>query len=233
MIPHAAVVTGANRPDGIGLALVRALRARGFESVVGTYRDAARSAALLQLTERDAGVLAAELDVTSAGSVTAFGAWCAQHLGRVDLLVNNAGAGTTHEPITRAPIAALDAALQVHAVGMLRVTQTLLPLMAEGAVVANISSSLGSLTRMGSGSTYYAPAKALQNALTRQLAAALRGDGIVAFSVCPGSVATSMGGPYSPLSPDESATALAEMMLATTSRDAGTFRDIDGSIMPW
>ena len=147
-----AVVTGANRPDGIGLALIRELRARGLERVVGTYRDAARSAALLELAELDEGVLAAELDVTSDSSVTAFGDWCARYLGRVDLLVNNAGAGTTREPITRAPIAALESALQVHAVGMLRVTQALLPLMMEGAVVANISSSLGSIARMGSGS---------------------------------------------------------------------------------
>ena len=60
-----AVVTGANRADGIGLALVRELRARGCVPVVGTYRDPASSAALLDLAATDADVLAAELDVAS------------------------------------------------------------------------------------------------------------------------------------------------------------------------
>ena len=55
-----------------------------------------------------------------------------------------------------------------------------------GSVVASISSSLGSVSSMGRGSTYYAPAKALQNALTKQLAATLLSEGIVAFSVSPG-----------------------------------------------
>ena len=50
-----AVVTGANRADGIGLALVRELRARGCAPVVGTYRDPATSAALLDLAATDAG----------------------------------------------------------------------------------------------------------------------------------------------------------------------------------
>ena len=44
-----AVVTGANRADGIGLALVRELRARGCAPVVGTYRDPVTSTALLDL----------------------------------------------------------------------------------------------------------------------------------------------------------------------------------------
>src|SRR5690606_22563304 len=53
---HTAVVTGANRADGIGLALVRELRARGVQRVVGSYRDAARSTALLDLAAQNAGV---------------------------------------------------------------------------------------------------------------------------------------------------------------------------------
>ena len=89
-----AVVTGANRADGIGLALVRELRARGCAPVVGTYRDPATSDALLDLAATDADVLAAELNVTSERSVEAFSAWCAAHLDRVGLLVNNAGVGS-------------------------------------------------------------------------------------------------------------------------------------------
>ena len=228
-----AVVTGANRADGIGLALVRELRARGCAPVVGTYRDAATSEALLALAASDADVLAAELDVASAESVEAFAGWCAERLARVDLLVNNAGLGSVSGTIVTAPIEELEEQLQAHGVGMLRVTRALLPLLGRGAVALSISSSLGSLAGMGAGSTYYAPAKALQNALTRQLAATVRRDGVVAFSACPGWVSTSMGGAGAPLTPGESARRLADLALGAGPEDAGTYRDVDGAVIAW
>ena len=228
-----AVVTGANRADGIGLALVRELRARGCAPVVGTYRDPASSDALLNLAATDAGVLAAELDVASERSVEAFSRWCTEHLDRVGLLVNNAGVGSTDGSIVTAPIEELESQLQVHGVGMLRVTRALLPLMGPGSVAVSISSSLGSIAGMASGSTYYAPAKALQNALTKQLAATVRREGIVAFSACPGWVSTSMGGSAAPLTPEESARRLADLVLNAGPDDAGTYRSVDGEIIEW
>ena len=228
-----AVVTGANRADGIGLALVRELRARGCAPVVGTYRDPATSDALLALAAADPDVLAAELDVTSERSVEAFSGWCAAHLDRVGLLVNNAGVGSTDGSVVTAPIEELEYQLQVHGVGMLRVTRALLPLMGPGSVAVSISSSLGSIADMDGGSTYYAPAKALQNALTRQLAATVRRDGIVAFSACPGWVSTSMGSSAAPLTPEESARRLADLVLNAGPDDGGTFRTVDGGTIAW
>ncbi len=229
----AAVVTGANRADGIGLALVRELRRRGCAPVVGTYRDRAGSAALLELADDDEDVLAAELDVASEQSVEAFGAWCHAQLEGVRLLVNNAGIGSPAGSITTEPIADLEHGLQVHGVGMLRVTRALLPLMAAGSVMVSVSSTLGSLASMGRGSAFYGPAKALQNALTKQLAATVAADGIVAFSVSPGWVQTSMGSSAAPLTPEESARRLAELVLSASPSDSGTFRDIDGATIPW
>ena len=232
--PRSAVVTGANRADGIGLALVRELRARGCAPVLGTYRDLASAGALLEAAAADPDVLAAQVEVTSDASVEAFGRWCAEHLDRVDLLVNNAGIGSADGPsIVTAPIEDLEYQLQVHGVGMLRVTRALLPLMGRGAVAVSISSSLGSIADMNAGSTYYAPAKALQNALTKQLAATVRRDGIVAFSASPGWVSTSMGGAAAPLTPEESARRLADLVLGAGPDDAGTFRTVDGGTLAW
>ena len=230
---RSAVVTGANRADGIGLALVRELRARGCSPVVGTYRDPATSDALLEAAAEDPDVRAAELDVTSERSVEAFARWCTEHLDRVDLLVNNAGLGSVPGSIVTAPIEDLEEQLQVHGLGMLRVTRALLPLMGPGSVALSVSSSLGSITDMNAGSTYYAPAKAFQNALTRQLAATVRGDGVIAFSACPGWVATSMGGSGAELTPEESARQLADLLLGAGPEDAGTFRSLDGGVIAW
>ena len=231
--PRTAVVTGANRADGIGLALVRELRARGCAPVVGTYRDTATAAALLDAAAGDPDVLAAEVDVTSDASAESFGRWCAEHLDRVDLLVNNAGIGASEGSVLTAPIEDLEYQLQVHGLGMLRVTRALLPLMGRGAVAVSVSSSLASIADMDAGSTYYAPAKAFQNALTKHLAGAVRRDGIVAFSASPGWVSTSMGGPAAPLTPEESARRLADLVLGAGPGDAGTFRTVDGDTLAW
>ncbi|MXW35000.1 MAG: SDR family oxidoreductase [Chloroflexi bacterium] len=231
--PRSAVVTGANRADGIGLALVRELRARGCAPVVGTYRDTATATPLLDAAAGDPDVLAAEVDVTSDASAEAFGRWCAEHLDRVDLLVNNAGIGASEGSVLTAPIEDLEYQLQVHGLGMLRVTRALLPLMGSGAVAVSVSSSLASIADMDAGSTYYAPAKAFQNALTKHLAGAVRRDGIIAFSASPGWVSTSMGGTAAPLTPEESARRLAELVLGAGPRDAGTFRTVDGDTLAW
>ena len=147
--------------------------------------------------------------------------------------MNNAGVGSVDGSIVTAPIEELESQLQVHGVGMLRLTRALLPLMGPGSVAVSISSSLGSIAGMGSGSTYYAPAKALQNALTKQLAATVRREGIVAFSACPGWVSTSMGGSTAPLTPEESARRLADLVLNAGRDDAGTYRSVDGEIIEW
>ena len=116
---------------------------------------------------------------------------------------------------------------------MLRVTRALLPLMERGAVVLNVSSTLGSLERMHEGWAFYAAAKALQNALTRKLAASLRPRGVIVCAVSPGWVATSMGDGGAPLSPGDSARGLIRLAGSFALADSGTFREHDGSTLPW
>src|SRR2546426_9900337 len=58
----------------------------------------------------------------------------------------------------------------------------------------NVSSEAGALAEMGGGTPAYSLSKAALNALTRMLAAELREDGILVNAVCPGWVATDMGG---------------------------------------
>jgi NAD(P)-dependent dehydrogenase (short-subunit alcohol dehydrogenase family) len=227
-----AVITGANRERGIGLALVRELPTQGVDRVVGTFREPAASEALLALARADARVVAVPLDVTNDSSVEAFGRTCADLLPRLDLVVNNAGVGVTHAPATSASIPELEVAVQTHAIGMVRVTQSLLPLLGAGSVVLNISSSLGSLRGMGRGSTWYGPAKALQNALMRQLAPPLLEPGIVCFSVCPGWVATDMGR-GARRSPAEAARDLLALAEGARPADAGTYRNYDGTHLSW
>jgi NAD(P)-dependent dehydrogenase (short-subunit alcohol dehydrogenase family) len=121
----------------------------------------------------------------------------AASLDRLDVLVNNAA--ILYDTWQRGVDADLDQArdaLETNLLGAWRVTQAVLPLLRAGpaARIVNVSSGAGALHDMGGGTPAYRTSKAALNALTRILAAELRGEGILVNAVCPGWVATDMGG---------------------------------------
>lgn len=229
-----AAVTGANRPDGIGRALVSEFAARDI-NVAGTYRDHATARPLLDLAESSDRVFALQLDVTDDASCARFGAELAERFSRLDILINNAGMPSSPGTILTAPVSALRRQIATHAISVVGVTQAVLPLLrkSRASVVMNVTSTLGSIESVGAGWTHYAPAKTAANALTRQLAATLTREGICAFSVHPGWVATDIGGGSAPLSPSQSARHLCDLALSATMREAGTFKDYTGREVPW
>jgi NAD(P)-dependent dehydrogenase (short-subunit alcohol dehydrogenase family) len=194
--PVVAVVTGANR--GIGLEVVRQLAARGDTVVLGSRDlDAGRRAAR-PLIEAGGNVLARRLDVTDGATLAAIADELAALHHRLDVLVNNAAVHyDTWQSAAGADLAIVQQALDTNLLGAWRAVNAFLPLLrasAHGRIV-NVSSQSGSLASMGAGTPAYRTSKAALNALTRVLAAELRGHGILVNSVCPGWVATDMGGP--------------------------------------
>jgi len=87
-------------------------------------------------------------------------------------------------------------ALETNLLGAWRTTQACLPLLRRSGSgrIVNVSSGAGALADMRGGTPAYRVSKTGLNALTRILAAELRGDGVLVNSVCPGWVATEMGG---------------------------------------
>jgi NAD(P)-dependent dehydrogenase (short-subunit alcohol dehydrogenase family) len=139
------------------------------------------------------GVSALQLDVADPESVRA----AAAGLDRLDVLVNNAA--ILYDTWQRGVDADLDQvreAFDTNLLGAWRMTQAVLPLLRASPAgrIVNVSSGAGALTDMGGGTPAYRTSKAALNALTRVLAAELRGDGILVNAVCPGWVATDMGG---------------------------------------
>jgi NAD(P)-dependent dehydrogenase (short-subunit alcohol dehydrogenase family) len=187
-----AVVTGANR--GIGLELVRQLAASGMTVVLGARDLAKGEAAAAGITGVEGSVLARKLDVTDPADARRL----AEELDRVDVLVNNAGIhfDTGHD-VTDADLDIVQEALQTNVVGAWATTNALLPLMSRGARVVNISSRSGSFgeTDGAGGTPAYAVSKAALGMLTVKQAAALAERGILVNAVCPGWVATDLGGP--------------------------------------
>jgi NAD(P)-dependent dehydrogenase (short-subunit alcohol dehydrogenase family) len=140
-----------------------------------------------------ANVTPIQLDVSDAESVRAAFAG----LDRLDALVNNAAIlYDTWERGVDADLDQVREALETNLLGAWRTAQAALPLLRESRAgrVVNVSSGAGALTDMGGGTPAYRTSKAALNALTRILAAELRGDRILVNSICPGWVATDMGG---------------------------------------
>ncbi len=191
---RAAVVTGANR--GIGREVARQLAAGGWTVVLGSRDLAAGERAAAGLGPGQ--VLARRLDVTDGATLDAVAAEVGERFGRLDALVNNAAIHyDSWQRASGADLAVVAEALNTNLVGAWRAAEAFLPLLRAGGHgrIVNVSSGAGSLAEMDGGVPAYSVSKAGLNALTRMLAAELAGDGILVNSVCPGWVATDMGGP--------------------------------------
>lgn len=190
-----ALVSGANR--GIGFEVVRQLAQKNF-TVILTARDSkkVRAAAAL-LANEGLNVVAKPLDVTNSDSINQLAREVQQEFGQLDILVNNAGIlYDTWEQASNADLKTVHEAIETNAIAPWRICQTFLPLLRQSPQgrIVNVSSGAGSLASMGNSTPAYSVSKAALNAFTRQLAAELKGSGILVNAICPGWVATEMGG---------------------------------------
>jgi NAD(P)-dependent dehydrogenase (short-subunit alcohol dehydrogenase family) len=191
-----ALISGANR--GLGLEVARQLSERGMTVLLGA-RDLDKGLRAARMLAGAAGdVAAVQLDVTQQEQVDTLAHWIDVTYGRLDVLVNNAGAW--YDPGANpasTDIAPARAAMETHLFGSWRLSSAMLPLMRRhryGRIV-NVSSGCGASTSDNANCPAYRVSKAALNTYTRALASELEGSGILVNAVCPGWVATDMGGP--------------------------------------
>ena len=221
-----ALVTGANR--GIGLEVVRQLAARGLVAVLGSRDPAKGEAAAGRVAGDGRRVVPVQLDVSDPGSVERAATRMREELGRLDILVNNAAIlYDTWQRAASADLEVVREALETNLFGAWRTCQACLPLLRAGGHgrVVNVSSEAASLDGMGGGTPAYSLSKVGLNALTRMLAAELRRDRILVNAVCPGWVATDMGGPGGRPVGQGAASVLWAALLPDDGPTGGFFRD--------
>lgn len=224
-----ALVTGANR--GIGREVSRQLAALGL-TVLLTARSLEAAMGAAREIGPDAHPL--RLDVTAEDDAVRLAKEITGRYGRLDVLINNAA--ITYDAWQRAATADLTVvreAAETNLYGPWRLTQALLPLLrkSEHPRVVNVSSEAASLTNMGGGTPAYNASKVALNALTRMFASELRRDGILVNAICPGWVATDMGGPGGRPVADGAAGIVWAATLPDDGPTGGFFRD--GRPLPW
>jgi 3-oxoacyl-[acyl-carrier protein] reductase len=180
-----AVVTGG--ATGIGRAVCQALAAKGLRVGVVYHSSEAKARALADGLE---GAFLARADVSDSAQVDALVKHLQETAGRVDVLVNNAGA-TRDAPIFTMKLDDYDAVLGL-ARGTWYLTKLVLRrfMLRTGGRVINISSVVGHTGNAGQ--IPYTMAKAGLDALTRSLSQELRGRDILVNSVAPGFIDTDM-----------------------------------------
>jgi NAD(P)-dependent dehydrogenase (short-subunit alcohol dehydrogenase family) len=243
-----ALVTGANK--GIGLQIAKELAAHGFTVLVGS-RNLKQGKKAAESVGADARAL--QLDVTNQASIAAAAERIRSELGRLDVLVNNAGishAGKPGRPLREMAksgllsVVSLDEVRKVwetNVFGVIAVTQAMLPLLrkAPAARIVNVSSGGGSLT-LNSDPTNphrsmfgtYSSSKTALNAITVAFAADLELAGIKVNAADPGFTKTDLNNNQGTATVEQGAREPVRLALLGPDGPTGTFSNTNGQV-PW
>ncbi len=184
---------------------------------------------------RDTGAQVHALDVADAAEVGAFKAAVGDR--PLDVVIANAGVYGGGAQMRLADIDYDEwlRTLRVNTLGPVRIAAAFADNLkaAKGRLVA-ITSQMGSVADNGSGGFYaYRSSKSGLNGAFMSAALELKPDGVTAVVMHPGWVATDMGGPSAPTTPEQSVTGMRRVIDALLPQDAGTFRTFDGKTLPW
>lgn len=191
-----ALVTGGSR--GLGEDMAINLAKKGLD-VVLTYRSNKEEAdkTVREVEKIGQKAYALQLDVADSQSFDAFVKEVKNVLGshfeasKIDYLINNAGIGI-NAPIAETTEEQFDTLVDIHFKGAFFLTQKLLPLLADGGGIVNISSGLARFSFLGY--SVYGSMKAAIEALTRYQAKELGVRQIRSNVVAPGAIETDFGG---------------------------------------
>jgi NAD(P)-dependent dehydrogenase (short-subunit alcohol dehydrogenase family) len=234
-----ALVTGANK--GIGYEIAAGLGARGMSVGVGARDDGRRAVAVEKLRASGVDAFGVPLDVTDDESVAAAARLLEERAGRLDVLVNNAAitGGGPQEP-TVVDLATVRTVVETNVLGVIRVTNAMLPLLRRSTSprIVNMSSGVASLTRQSQGgdvgpiSAAYAPSKTFLNAVTIQYVKELQGTNILVNAACPGYVATDLNGHRGHRTPEQGAATAIRLATLPDGGPTGGFFE-DAGVVPW
>lgn len=219
---HNILVTGANR--GIGLEMVKQFKEKGHH-VLAVCRSPSQ-----ELLALDVEVIE-DTDVTDDSDLQRL---LIQIEGReIDYLINNAGI-LKRNTLGDIDFDSVQQQFVVNAMGPLRVTEKLLPVLADNAKIGIVTSRMGSIGDNDSGSSYgYRMSKAAANMAAKSLAVDLKDKGIAVAALHPGYVKTDMTGQQGYVEAEQAAAGLIQRMEELNRDNSGQFWHAEGEVLPW
>lgn len=181
-----AVVTGASR--GLGRALVEGFAAEGARVVATATAERHLEGTMARLRARDADAHPVALDLADLDSVALAAAETVAVLGRVDVIVNNAGLLGKRLPLAEYSMDAWQAVMAVNVTGTVAWTQALIPAISHGGAIVTVTS--GAAGRPGWGA--YSVSKLAIQGVTAMLREELADSAIRCVAVNPGPMRTTM-----------------------------------------
>jgi len=181
-----ALVTGASR--GMGRAVAEAYAARGARVVAAARAPGSLAALRAAFAERGWPLGEATGDLGDPAEAARVGREAAATLGRVDVLVNNAGLLGARAPLGEFPLDVWERTFAVNVTGLLALTQAVLPAMPDGAAIINVTS--GAAGRSGWGA--YSVTKLAVDGITAMLRDELAPRRIRCVAINPGPARTAM-----------------------------------------
>ena len=191
-----AIVTGGSR--GLGKNAIEKLAKKGVDVILTYHNQAAAAQEVVISVEAQGGkAVALQLNTGESGRFDGFVVQVKAQLQQIwqrdtfDFLINNAGVGL-HQSFADTTEEQFDLMMNVHLKGPFFLTQKLLPLMADGGRILNISSGLARFALPGYAA--YASMKGAMEVLTRYQAKELGERGISVNIIAPGAIETDFGG---------------------------------------
>ena len=221
-------ITGGNR--GIGLGLLKGLSSSN--NVIFSVRDKAKGEKTLEkLKNLDADYVVMDVDDTNSIEVAA--GELKNKISTLDILFNNAGILLKEYNVDAVdtPETSILKTFNTNTLGVLRVSRSVIPLMKNGGRIINVSSGMGQLEDMESGSIAYRLSKTALNALSKVMSNELSSKNIKVNAICPGWVQTDMGGSSANLTVKESTDRIIKFALEDNFPN-GKFLQ-HGEVIPW
>ena len=223
-------ITGGNRGIGKGLVEIFSENNKVFFSA----RDKQKARSVIESIGNE-NIDYVIMDVADENSVLEGIESLKQKTDSIDILINNAGIlipGLKHKiDAVETDDESILKTFNINTVGVLRVCKAVLPMMQPTSRIINISSGMGQMEGMATGSIAYRLSKSALNALTIVLSQELLSKDIKVNAICPGWVQTDMGGYEATLTVKESVESIKKFALSDDFPNGKFLRH--GEILPW
>ncbi len=185
-----AVVTGASR--GLGAAIAEVLAVAGAKVVICSRTSAALAAVRKKIEDKGGACSDFVVDVTKNSQVKKFVSKIVRDYGRIDALVNNAGAVHKFNVVEKIAEQEYELCMRTNVDSVFHFLQAVVPVMKKqgSGMIVNVSSGAGK--RAHAGLSVYAASKFAVEALTQATARELDGTTVKCVAICPGGINTGM-----------------------------------------